>query len=133
MNHAAAQSRESLCYETSLLYFHFDDKSSAWLSQAAKQAVNRTTKRLIIVLISTEFDPTQHACPASSWGWVQNILVLAYVSAAHAAQDRDDPLFASDVILVSNAGQAAQQLSTEKWDAVITLEGGMERFIYHTW
>ncbi|CAE6370840.1 unnamed protein product [Rhizoctonia solani] len=77
----------------------------------------------MIVLVSSEFDHSQHEHLASKWDWIQNILVLAYVPAAHAAQARNDPLFSTDVILVPDAAQAAQHLSGEKWDIVFTLEG----------
>lgn len=124
---------QSLANETSLLYFDFDEKSSAWLAAAIRQAVNQTTKRLIVVLASSEFDSAQHDRLASQWDLIQNTLVLAYVPAARAAEARDDPLFATDVILVSNAGQAAQQLSAEKWDTVMTIEGGMVQFQHRLW
>ncbi|KAJ1309521.1 hypothetical protein OPQ81_006295 [Rhizoctonia solani] len=109
--------------ETSLLYFYFDDHSSAQLSETIKRAVNQTTRRLIIVLVSPEFDHNRHGLLASKWDWIQNTLVLAYVPAAYAAEARDDPLFNTDVILVPDADQAAQHLFQEKWDVVFTLEG----------
>ncbi|KAF8710886.1 Cytidylyltransferase-like, partial [Rhizoctonia solani] len=110
-------------YETSLLYFHFDEKSSVRLAETIRQVAHQTTRRLIVVLVSPEFDHSQHKHLASKWDWIQNILVLAYVPAAHTAQIRDDPLFNTDVILVLDANQAARHLSRETWDAIFTLEG----------
>ncbi|CAE6498718.1 unnamed protein product [Rhizoctonia solani] len=110
-------------YDTSLLIYHFDEESSVRLAETIRQAVNQTTRRLIVVLLSPEFDHTQHEHLASKWDWIQHTLVLAYVPAAHAAQIRDNPLFNTDVILVPHPDQAAHHLSHEKWDVVFTLEG----------
>ncbi|QRW27688.1 cytidylyltransferase domain-containing protein [Rhizoctonia solani] len=110
-------------YKISLLYFHFDEKSSVRLAETIRQVAHQTTRRLIVVLVSPEFDHSQHEHLASKWDWIQNILVLAYVPAAHTAQIRDDPLFNTDVILVLDANQAARHLSGETWDAIFTLEG----------
>jgi hypothetical protein len=120
-------------YENSLFYFHFDEESSVRLAGTIRQVVNQTAHRLMVVLVSSEFDHSQHEHLASKWDWIQNILVLAYVPAAHAAQARNDPLFSTDVILVPDADQAARHLSREKWDIVFTLEGGMTLFLPSTW
>ncbi|KDN49009.1 hypothetical protein RSAG8_02362, partial [Rhizoctonia solani AG-8 WAC10335] len=122
----------SFSYGTSLLYYRFDEESSVQLAETIRQAVNQTTRRLIVVLVSPEFDHNQHEHLASKWDWIQNTLVLAYVPAAHTAQLRDDPLFNTDVILVPGPDQAAQHLSQEKWDVVFTLEGGMTLFLRPT-
>ncbi|CAE7057292.1 unnamed protein product [Rhizoctonia solani] len=119
----------SSSYETSLLFYHFDEASSARLAETIKQAVNQTTGRLIIVLVSPEFDHNRHEHLASKWDWIQNTLVLAYLPAAHVAELRNDPLFNTDVILVPDPDQAAHHLSQEKWNAVFTLEGGMTLFL----
>ncbi|KAF8758306.1 Cytidylyltransferase-like [Rhizoctonia solani] len=92
-------------------------------TETIRQVAHQTTRRLIVVLVSPEFDHSQHEHLASKWDWIQNILVLAYVPAAHTAQIRDDPLFNTDVILVLDANQAARHLSGETWDAIFTLEG----------
>ncbi|KAG8716200.1 hypothetical protein FRC11_007374 [Ceratobasidium sp. 423] len=113
----------SSSYGTSLLYFHFDESSSVQLAETIRQTVNQTIRRLIVVLVSPEFDYNQHEYLASKWDWIQKTLVLAYVPAAHAAEIRDDLLFNTDVILVPGADQATRHLSQEKWDAVFTLEG----------
>ncbi|CAE6441389.1 hypothetical protein ACGC1H_004221 [Rhizoctonia solani] len=110
-------------YGTSLLYFHFDEESSVHLEETITQAVNQSVQRLIIVLLSPEFDHNQHEHLVSKWDWIQNILVLAYIAAAHASQNRDDPLFNTDVILVPDSDQAAQHLAHERWDVVFTREG----------
>ncbi|CAE6433804.1 unnamed protein product [Rhizoctonia solani] len=110
-------------YGTSLLYYHFDEKSSVHLAETIRLAINQSVQRLIIVLLSPEFDHSQHEHLTSKWDWIQNILVLAYIAAAHVSQDRDDPLFDTDVILVRDSDQAAQHLAHERWDAVFTLEG----------
>ncbi|QRV85791.1 cytidylyltransferase domain-containing protein [Ceratobasidium sp. AG-Ba] len=109
-------------YDTCLLYLWID-RDLGTIPAAVRHAVNQTTKRLIVVLASPEFDSTGHESLVSKWDLVQNLLVLAYVPAAQSAQARDDPLFSTDVILVPSASKAAQQLSEEKWDAVLTLDG----------
>ncbi|KAG9119886.1 hypothetical protein FRC07_004866 [Ceratobasidium sp. 392] len=111
------------CYETCLLYFRVTDQNLGSLAAAVRHAVDRTTKRLIVVLASPEFDSAQHEVLTSKWDLIQNALVLVYVPAARSAQARDDPLFSTDVIVVPSARRAAEQLSEEKWDAVFTLDG----------
>jgi hypothetical protein len=134
MNHSASMSiKQPDCYETSLLYFYVNKQNLGSLTAAVRHAVDQTTKRLIVVLVSSDFDSSQHESLASKWDWIQSVLVLTYVPAARSSQARNDPLFATDVILVPNAKQAAEQLSEEKWDAVLTLEGGMARIMRSTW
>ncbi|KAG8772287.1 hypothetical protein FRC12_003136 [Ceratobasidium sp. 428] len=111
------------CYETCLLYFYVNDQNLGSLAASVRHAVDRTTKRLIVVLVSPDFDSTQHDLLASKWDLVQSALVLAYIPAARSAQARDNPLFSTDVIVVPDAQRAAEQLSKEKWDAVLTLDG----------
>ncbi|KAG9097631.1 hypothetical protein FS749_005871 [Ceratobasidium sp. UAMH 11750] len=111
------------CYDTCLLYFCVNDQSLGSLAATVRHAIDRTANRLIVVLESPDFDSTRHELLASKWDLIQNVLVLAYIPAARSAQARDNPLFSIDVILVPSASGAAEQLSEEKWDAVLTPNG----------
>lgn len=120
-------------YEASLLYFNVNDQTLGSLPSAVRYAVDRTTKRLIVVLASSDFDSAQHDSLVSKWDSIQKLLVLAYVPAARTAQARNDPLFSTDVILVPSSRKAAEQLSEETWDAVLTLDGGMTHITHSIW
>ncbi|KAG9102767.1 hypothetical protein FRC06_001174 [Ceratobasidium sp. 370] len=109
--------------DTCLLYFCVNDENLGSLAATVRHAVDQTAKRLIVVLASPDFDSTQHESLASKWDLIHNVLILAYIPAARSAQARDNPLFSIDVILVPSATRAAEQLSEEKWDAVLTPDG----------
>lgn len=134
MGHSAsALLKQPPCYETSLLYFTVSDQTLGSLPSAVRHAVDRTTKRLIVVLASSDFDSSQHDPLVSKWDSIQKLLVLAYVPAARASQTRNDPLFSTDVILVPSSRKAAEQLSEETWDVVLTLDGGMTYVTHSIW
>lgn len=128
---ASALLKQPARYENSLLYFDVNDQTLGSLPSAVRYAVDRTTKRLIVVLVSSEFDYTRQDSLVSKWDWIQKLLVLAYVPAARVTQARNDPIFSIDVILVPGPVKAAEQLSEEKWDVVLTLNGGMN-YVTHT-
>jgi hypothetical protein len=125
--------KQSTRYEKSLLYFDVNDQTLGSLPSAVRYAVDRTTKRLIVVLVSSEFDYTRQDSLVSKWDWIQKLLVLAYVPAARVTQARNDPLFSIDVILVPGSKKAAEQLAEEKWDVVLTLNGGTSYITHLDW
>ncbi|KAF8609862.1 Nucleotidylyl transferase [Ceratobasidium sp. AG-I] len=119
MGHSASTLlKQPPCYETSLLYLNVNDQTLGSLPSTIRHAVDRTTKRLIVVLVSLDFDYTRQDSLVSKWDWIQKLLVLAYVPAARVTQARNDPLFSTDVILVPSPKKAAEQLSEEKWDVL---------------